>query len=225
MKRKTKNPAELVIFANPSRPHGHKAGCKCFICERLSGKSAGEKRTKSAKAEKGKRNPDEMNESTQAVRLYQEFHGKDPTMIVRAQRSAAMRTDYTALGQLLGIGLFTEGVTIPSPDHWEKYPHLEFDPKPMLASNAGGTQLYSIGGNQDLADVLPDFDVDAKKDLLDLGPIAFVVYLARKAPSFAPTEWMHAFDEPIPSLAYDQIKCELFFVGGGYSVKAPGIMH
>ena len=174
-----------------------------------------------------KENPgDETNETDQAVRLYQEFHGKDPQGIIEAQRSAAMRTDYACLGPLLGVAPFVEGLKIPSPEHWDDggYPVLTFSGV-KLASNAEGTQLYAIGGDQDLTEVLDQFpEVDAAKDLIDLGPIAYITYEARKSmDGFELVQYTHTFDEPRPLLGYDQVKREIFFVGGRYQVNAPGI--
>jgi hypothetical protein len=172
-------------------------------------------------------NPSKPEELTQAVELYETFQGKRAENIIEAQRSAAMRTDYAALGPLLAIGLYTPDLKIPSPDHWEDYPHLKFGKDVMLASNAGASQLYAIGGDQDVSRVAAQIpDVDLSKDLLDLGPIAFVVYFARKsADNFQPTEYMHQFDTPRPSLVYDQVKREIFFAGGRYTIEERGIDH
>jgi hypothetical protein len=175
---------------------------------------------------RSRRNP-KPEELTQAVELYETFQGKRAENIIEAQRSAAMRTDYAALGPLLAIGLYTPDLKIPSPDHWEDYPHLKFGKDVMLASNAGASQLYAIGGDQDVSKVAAQIpDVDTSKDLLDLGPIAFVVYFARKsADNFQPTEYMHQFDTPRPSLGFDQVKREIFFAGGRYTIEERGIDH
>lgn len=169
---------------------------------------------------------DDVTETKEAVELYRTFQGKDPQAIVTRQRSAAMRTDYTALGPLLAVGIYAAGESIPSPDHWDSYPHLKFERDVMLASNSGGTQLYAIGGNQDCSGFLDELPgADGSKDLVELGEVAFVVYFARKAPTFKATEYMHKFDAPRPVLGYDQLKQEIFFVGGGYTIEAPGIVH
>jgi len=235
------NPLELVILGNPLSPKSAREQLEAARREWERAKeSLAEARTRSARRRaaedvefwgnkmaflsSAKANP--AGELDQAVKLYQEFHGKDPKGVIEAQRSAAMRLDYTCLGKLLALGLYAEGVKIPSPDHWDEYPHLRFDEEVKLASNAGGAQLYAIGGNQDVSEVLAKLpDVDATKDLADLGELAFVVYEARKAPSFEVVEWMHTFDEPRPRLGFDQVKHELFFVGGRYEVNAPGIEH
>ena len=176
-----------------------------------------------------RRNPEgETSETDQAVRLYQEFHGKDPKGIIEAQRSAAMRLDYVCLGPLLGLAPYVDGLKIPSPAHWDDggYPVLEFEGV-KLAANAAGTQLYAIEGDQDLSELLEKFpDVDSSKDLVDLGPIAYVTYEARKSlDNFELVQYTHEFDEPRPLLGFDQVKREIFFVGGRYQVNAPGIEH
>jgi len=209
----TTNPAELVILANPSRS------------EKLRAARERAARIRHAAG----RNPEgETSETDQAVRLYQEFHGKDPKGIIEAQRSAAMRLDYVCLGPLLGLAPYVDGLKIPSPAHWDDggYPVLEFEGV-KLAANAAGTQLYAIEGDQDLSELLGKFpDVDASKDLVDLGPIAYVTYEARKSlDNFELVQYTHEFDEPRPLLGFDQVKREIFFVGGRYQVNAPGIEH
>lgn len=175
-------------------------------------------------------NPDEgdVSELEGAIELFEEFHGADPKGIAEAQRSAAMRLDYVALGPLLGVAPYVEGLKLPSPEHWDDggYPVLQFSGV-KLASNADGTQLYAIEGDQDLADVLAEFpDVDVSKDLVDLGEVAYVTYEARKSlDNFELVQYTHEFDEPRPRLGYDQVKHEIFFVGGRYEVNAPGIEH
>jgi hypothetical protein len=168
---------------------------------------------------KGGRN--QSPETDQAVQLYQAFHGDDPERVTTEQRSAAMREDYTALGPLLGVGIYTPGLPIPKPENWNRYSNITFrNDEVMLASNAEGTQLYAIGGNQDLDQCLGQFkNLDTSKDLMELGEVAFVVYLDRKPPAFDPTEYMHEFSSPLPVLGYDKLKREIFFVGGKYSVK------
>jgi hypothetical protein len=211
-----KNPAQLVILGNPRRRrkkpnagNGHKASCSCPICKNMRGANAG----------KSKRRGN--SEESRALAKYEEFHGRQPDKILSRQRSAAMRADYVSLGPLLAVAPFVTGMGIPSPDHWDAYPHLKFEKDVKLAMNADGTQLYAIGGNQDCSAVLGDFQgVDKNKDLVTLGELAFVVYLARKQPDPThPTEYMHKFGVPRPQLGYDQVKQEIFFIGGSYQIR------
>jgi len=207
------NPAELVILGNPSQREQQRAA---------------RERAQQIRRAAGRNPGDATSETEQGVRLFQAFHGKDPHEIIEAQRSTAMRLDYVCLGPLLGVAPYVEGLRIPSPDHWFKggYPVLRFEGV-KLTSNAAGTQLYALEGDQDLSGVLDEFpDVDPEKDLLDLGEIAFVVYEARKSmDGFELTEYMHTFDEPRPALGFDRVKAEIFFAGGRYVVRAPGIEH
>jgi len=233
------NPAELVILGNPSKdvPTQHQIRIaeetlkmSDVMARVMGGMTKDEARAILRKYRiRFKENPPpEATETQQAVSLYQEFHGRDPKAIVEAQRSAAMRLDYTCLGDLLGVAPFVEGLKIPAPTHWDDggYPVLQFAGV-KLASNAAGTQLYAIGGDQDLTEVLGDFpDADATKDLIDLGEIAYVTYEARKSmDGHQLVEYTHEFDEPRPRLGFDRVKREIFFAGGRYQVNAPGIEH
>jgi hypothetical protein len=207
--KKKQNPGALVIFGNPG---------------------------KGKKAKRRKRNA--TTEMEQAVDLFTEFHGRDPEEVITLQRSAAMRLDYTALGPLYGFGLYVEGEKIPNPNHWEAYPGaIECrEAGIMLAANPDGTQLYTIGGDQDFSSLAERIEgVDANKDLMNFGELAFVVYLARKSmDDFHEIEYVHAFGmldsrhvpDPAarrPILGYEKLKRELFIVGGSYTVAAPGI--
>jgi hypothetical protein len=168
---------------------------------------------------------DRSSEAEQAVTLFEKFHGKAPAETLELQRSAAMRLDYTALGDLRAIGIGeAEYHGNDLVQHWEELPFLDFaDNAVKLASAPNGRQLYLIGGTQDVTDTLGDFEgVDPEKDLIDLGVAGFVVYDARKKHSnFEPIEWVHELGEKggeLPRIMYDRLKQELFFVGGEYFI-------
>jgi hypothetical protein len=163
------------------------------------------------------RNP---SETTQAVKLFQGFHGHDPKGVVEKQISAAVRLDYTALGPLLYV-------KSKSP-MGEK---LDWDFRSdgvTLASSPDGKQLYCIGGNQNILPLLDDRSKE--KDLIDLGDALEVAYLARKVHGdFRPIEYYHAFGEingSRPRLCFSKLRKELFFIGGDYfidvNMRAPG---
>lgn len=236
------NPAELLIFGNPStaaakratreragkiraarlngRPNaGHKSGCPCFACkhERKIGRAnPGRRRVDRARKS---RNPDETE---QAVQLFEAFHGKNARSIVEKHVSAAIRQDYTALGDLIYLKVKT-----PVGGRAE----FRFDDDGVkLASSPDGKQLYCIGGKQNL---LPLLDSESQqKDFIDLGECQEVCYLARKIHSnFEPVEWYHKFGENSgvkPQLMFDKLKKQIFFIGGEYSINpnvdvSPGI--
>ena len=216
---RAKNPGGLVIFGNPGKPNP----AELVIFANQPGNQPEQ---------------DEMSELQQAVKVYQAFHGEDPSKILEAQRSAAMRLNYSGMGPLMGMGLYVDDVKIPSPDWWETYPGaVETRPaKIMLACNAVedpdepgktiGTQLYAIGGLQDQFEVIAEqLGEDLSKDILDLGPLAFVVYLDSKPDDDRDTEYMHKFDEPRPDLGYDRLKREIFFAGGKYKIEGLWLHH
>lgn len=183
---------------------------------------------------RGRRNP-EASETQQAIKLFKSFHGKDARGVIEAQRSGAIRLDYTALGDLVALGLDDCGFSDSKlTSHWDQCPNVGFQgDKVKLASSPNGRQLYLIEGNQNLDSGLSSFEeVDTQKDLLDLGDVYFVVYNACKVHSnFEPTEWVHRFGEKnniLPRLVYDKLKKECALVGGEYFINSkngvsPGI--
>ena len=190
------------------------------------------RKTRATKKTVTRRNP---SDTSQAVKLFESFHGKDATEIIEAQRSAAMRLDYTGLGPLIALG-FEDGGFPESrlKDKWDQCNHIDFDGDGvMLASAPTGKQLYFIGGNQNLDSSLSMFEgVDTAKDLIDLGDVVFVVYEARKVhDNFAPADYCHRFGghgKTLPRLAYDKLKKEMLLIGGEYLIDtkagiSPGI--
>jgi hypothetical protein len=167
------------------------------------------------------RNPEEID---RAVQLYQSFHGKDPKEVVKEHVSAALRLDYTALGDLEYIKVITPiGQTV----------EFSFSGDGVkLASAPNGKQLYCIGGNQD---VTPCLDSDSReKDFIDLGEAIEVQYLARKVHGgFHPVSYYHKFGEENanstkPQIFFDKLKKQVFFTGGEYRIDtskgvSPGI--
>ncbi len=241
-RRGKKNPGEeLLIFGNPRKRKAkrrnagttnHKPGCACFACKFKRGERPSPGKRKNGKRPRAMRRRNAVSEQEQAVKLFQDFHGKDPTGIVEAQRSAAMRLDYTALGDLVAVGFEVPDGWSESrlAEHWDQLPHLGFEGDEVkLASSANGKQLYAIGGNQNLDRSLEAFEVDTSKDLIDLGEAAFVVYFARKAAGdFQPVEWTHKLggkNGQVPRLGYDKLRKEIFFSGGEYHVAPEGITN
>lgn len=243
-----KNPNELVILgaaANPSHSHRlskkRKRRAQSGSAHAVAEKHGRRVRKMVARMPKPVRDVFDRNprrkkrarknqdETDKAVRLFERFHGKSAKSIIELQDKVERRKDYTALGDLVALGLDAQGL---SPDElvtkWDRVPHFRMDEKTKLASSPDGTQLYLIGGNQDLSHCLSKFDVDTSKDFIDLGEIPFVVYSARKGPSFADAEWVHSFGEEggeSPSAMYDKLSKKLYFIGGTYRVEQPGIVN
>lgn len=163
------------------------------------------------------RNP---SETKQAVRLFQGFHGHDPKEIAEKHVSAAVRLDYTALGDL-------KYLVVETP--LGKEATFTFDGDGVkLASSPDGKQLYCIGGNQNILPLLEERSTE--KDFIDLGDGLEVAYLARKVHGeFRPIEYFHEFGElngAHPRVMFDKMRKQIFFIGGDYfidvNVRAPG---
>jgi hypothetical protein len=220
----------------------HKPACKCPFCKRARGENPATSRPRSrGKARRRRRAPltaktavrpgkrklrnvrlNPASDTKQAVRLFQKFHGRDPDEIADKQASAAMRLDYTALGDLDYLKFETPLGDLAS---------ITFAGDGVkLASSPDGMQLYCIGGRQNLESVLEAGSLE--KDFLDLGECVEVQYVARKVHNnFEPTQWHHKFGEDTgdrPRLMYDKLRKQIFFVGGDYFIDlkdkvSPGI--
>lgn len=224
IRKSRRNPAELLIFGNPKKGIGnHKPACSCFMCKRMRAKGAKKNAapsTKKTKAGSGAKkvvarsNPSDQD---QAVRLFEDFSGREASRIIQKQESAAMRMDYAALGDL-------DYLKVKTPDGEAAMFNFEGD-KVKLAGAPNRKQLYLIGGNQNL-----DGELDAtalQKDFVDLGECTEVQYIARKVHiSPVPTSYFHKFGEDTgerPRLMYDKLKKRIFFVGGAYKITDRGI--
>lgn len=152
--------------------------------------------------------------------LYKTFHGRDPREILEITESAETRGEYTGLGDLVEL-------TIDAPNGDRVIVKFK-DDGVRLASSPEGTQLYLLGGNQDISSLLGKFGADSSKDLADLGELKQLVYEAAKwQTDFTPQEWKHDLGEESgirPRAFFDQLKKKIFFAGGNYRVKRPGIV-
>jgi hypothetical protein len=217
--RKKHDAAQKVFDAAfaKEQARGQNPRSKTTPKKRTTGSGEGRKR----RTLPSRRNPSDTKE---AVKLFGTFHGRDATQIVEKQESAAIRLDYTALGDL-------DYIKIRTPQ--DEYAQVDFEGDGVkLASSPDGKQLYCIGGNQNLAGVL---DADSlQKDFIDLGEAREVQYVARKVhsdPPFEPVSWFHKFGEKggaLPRLMYDKLRKRIFFIGGEYFIDtkagiSPGI--
>jgi len=177
-----------------------------------------------AQLSKGQTNPKRrknLDEIQEAQKLYEAFQGKSATGVIDVHEPDTARDDFAMLGWLISLTI--------QPRTRDEEVVLNFrTDKVRLASNAEGSQLYCIGGSQNLNGCLAKFKSDESKDFVELGEAIKVVYLARKAhTNFEPTEWEHTFGEEggeQPFLFFDRLKKRVFFVGGDYKVQSPGII-
>jgi len=93
----------------------------------------------------------------------------------------------------------------------------------QLASNEAGTQLFAVGGDQ--AVDLSQFDVDASKEAVVLGPVKRIEYETAKfhldKEDKTPGPYTHRLGEEtgeMPLLCYDTINDQISFVGGAYHI-------
>lgn len=221
------NPGQHWVSRSARRNRaGHQPGCPCFACRHARGeKAAARGKKNSSKLERQRatrhraarirgarvnRNP---NETTEAVRLFQGFHGRDPDEVIREHVKAVTRLDYTALGDLVYLIVET-----PLGDRAK----FEFDDDGVkLASSPDGKQLYCIGGDQNILHCLsPE---SREKDFIDVGEAFEVAYLARKIHGgFHPVEYYHEFGElngSRPRVMYHKLNKQIFFVGGDYFIN------
>ncbi len=166
-----------------------------------------------------RRNPD--GELDQAADLYREFHGREPHEILELQESELARKDYTALGDAIVLRFVL-------PDERILVITFSETDKVLVVSSPDGRQLYLLGGDQDIAGALADYNVDVSKDLIDLGDAVFISYDASKwQTDFKPTIWEHKLGEESgihPRGFFDKFKRRIFFAGGNYRVERPGII-
>jgi len=102
-----------------------------------------------------------------------------------------------------------------------------------VAGVPNGTQIYFVGGDQDISLYLDKFPVDPEKELINLGPCIRIEYLTeKKFDQFQPTSYFHCFGEEsgaypgdeefCPMLLYNRVRKRLYLVGGVYKIKRDG---
>ena len=88
-------------------------------------------------------------------------------------------------------------------------------------------QLYIVGGNQDIDELLPRLGSDPTKELHDLGFCYLIEYFTQKRfDGYDPINYWHHFGEKggqKPRLTYNSKYKELRLFGGSYTVRAAGI--
>lgn len=188
--------------------------------------------TKSGKYKRGpRRNPDALDRAGQT---YAMFHGRGPKEVVKVNELTGGPKTVTALGDLLYF------VVVPDGDASAAYKVSwgSGDKRPFLASNAKATQLYIVGGNQDVDEMLRKMGVTSSaQDLLDLGEVREVEYYTQKDfDNFTPIRYFHHFGEEDakrnprgrvrrPRLIYSRSNKKLMLAGGAYKIKKDGIIN
>ena len=161
---------------------------------KLSNASGGKKKqkrekpktTRKTKKNVARRRNSEASDLAAGKKLYRGFHGKEPERV----RDLAIATEVQKT-YVFGGGLAAARFLQDDGHEW-KVKFTGDDIK--LCSSPQGNQLYCIGGNQDLLDILNDQGVDTTKDLVSIGRWYCVYYDAAKSvTNFDMTEWEHYF--------------------------------
>ncbi len=205
MAKRKSNPAELVVMAaNPAD---------------LVLMGANPRK----RARKGRRNPDSKLEG--ASHLYEEFHGEQGKHVDTYHEPEPRPASLSELGDLIEL-------QVKRPTGW-KWAVLDFTGCGVkLASNAQGTQLYFVSGDQKVSrGELSHVGADNSKELIDLGEATLIAYRARKAHvDGIASNYEHKFGEETgvrPRLMYDRRgpAPRLFLTGGEYRIEAAGIIN
>jgi hypothetical protein len=148
-----------------------------------------------------------------AAEMYRSFHGKQPREVLEYQTGLESDRDLAALGDLIELDMPDIGKTI----------NFARDGV-VLAANPEGTQLFAVGGNQDLSRAL-DLADDPSKEFIDFGPIDSITYRTRKSfDQFRATDYVHELGEEggeKPRLVYSVPAKQILFVGGEYRIAEP----
>jgi hypothetical protein len=159
----------------------------------------------------GRKNPAE-----DAATMFEIFHGQPPEEVIEVIESMVSPRATDTLGDLLELWITPAGETR----------HRVYDGfgDAKLASNAEGTQLYIVGGDQSVD--ISEFGIeDTGKDLEVLGDLARVVYstakfhLGKADRKIGPYE--HKLGEEsgrLPTLLYDVPNQKLMLAGGSYVI-------
>ncbi|MGH9406778.1 MAG: hypothetical protein ACRD3D_13200 [Terriglobia bacterium] len=195
-----------------------------------------------------------VSELAEAQRLYETFQGRAADQVTTLDEPDAAREDLAALGWLIELVFYprsrnTEPLDVeelgkvrrPKETETRDWDDVASDlgvslvvlnfehDKVCVASNAAGTQLYLVGGNQDVSGTLDEFDADDTKDFIELGDLAALTYLASKAQSnFEPMEWEHVLGEEsgiAPFGYWNKLERRIYLVGGEYRVEEPGLIN
>jgi hypothetical protein len=218
-------PAELIILGNPKRASRRR--------EQI-GRAMAKARARAAKLTRiGRRklNPAEMailggnpagRVSEKAAGLYEDFHGAQPKELLAVNELQDMPHEAVSLGDL-------ESLTVNAPKGEMK---ISFEGDGVkVASDASGSQLYFVGGNQNLNAALSQFRsaADSATRAVRLGRAEKIIYSARKKmDGFNLSNYIHQFGEEDgkkPVAWYDANLKRIYLVGGNYRIEAPGIIN
>ena len=170
---------------------------------------------KPSKPSKRKRNGSEMES---AAKMFKKFHGKQATKVKTVEQLRVTPSVLADCGKLVDLVVATDDGTGV---------RLTFNGGVRLGVTGNGGQLYFVGGDQAIN--LRQFPhVSPLKDQAELGEAVSICYSTSKDfHNFEKSDYEHEFGEEggaRPLVAYDVRSKRLYFVGGDYIVKRPGII-
>lgn len=178
----------------------------------------------------------------EAAELREQFVGEESMNSFPADEPHMPKGEYAQLGKLVGITFKPEeGAQVEGVGWYEGADKVSLHEAakalrklldaPVLVSDASGSQLYLVGGNQDLSGML-DFVPNPRRNpegLWELGEAQTIVYRERKAMNnFDTINYEHKFGEENgekPMLLYDEEKQRIIIDGGDYKVRPEGIVN
>ena len=160
-----------------------------------------------------------------ASQMYEDFHGEPAQHVDHLHEPEPRATTLSELGELVEL-------QVKRPIGW-KWAVFDFTGRGVkLASNAAGSQLYFVSGNQKVSrGELTRAGADNSKDLIDLGEATLIAYRARKMHvDGIASNYQHKFGDETgvrPRLMYDRRgpQPRLYLTGGEYRVEAAGIIN
>ena len=154
----------------------------------------------------------------QASQMFETFHGRKPTTVQDIKTRQNDRRNLTGLGRLMYLQT-VDDLPIKFTEH----------DKVMLACDPAGNQLYFVGGNQDVSQILKEAGIDNSKDLIVIGECQYIIYTTDKDfDNFEEKDYQHEFGEEtgeLPVLIFDKLNRQLYLTGGAYEIKREGIVN
>lgn len=150
--------------------------------------------------------------------MFEKFHGRKPTTIQDIDTKMNDRRNLSGLGRLMYLQTADE---VPM-----KFSERD---KVIVACDPAGNQIYFVGGNQDVTQILETAGIDTSKDLIVVGECQYIIYTTDKDfDNFEEKDYQHEFGEEsgeLPVLVFDALNLQLYLTGGAYEVKREGIVN
>lgn len=168
------------------------------------------------KKNKAKRNP-----ADEAVKGYEDFHGRPPEEFVTVEQSVHFHRNLSGAGELIELCILPRYVR-------GRVIELTGFKGAILAFNEKRSQLFIKGGDQSVDLRKFGIDPDSAHERETLGEVVSVTYFTRKdhlgKKDGGTADYQHEFDKNNrPDLIYRVLEKHLEFSGGSYEILPEGI--